>query len=47
VDAAAAACLAMDLTPLLHDTKLDPLQYTEWFIERFRNDVRARVKRCR
>ncbi len=47
VDAASSVCVAMDLTPLLHDTKLDPLQYAEWFIERFRDDVRARVKRCR
>ena len=43
VDAATALSVAMDLTPLMHDTKLDPLKYTEWFIERFRDDVRKRI----
>lgn len=45
VDAATGAVFAMDLTPLLHDDTLDPAAYTLAHIDRFREDVRARLAR--
>jgi hypothetical protein len=36
---------AMDLTPLLQDTSLDPLAYTLGYIDRLRADVAARFNR--
>jgi hypothetical protein len=35
----------MDLTPLIKDDKLDPREYVLRVIQRFSDDVSARVKR--
>jgi len=34
---------AMDLTPLVNDPAADPIEYALGFIDRFREDVRARI----
>lgn len=39
VDRAEKLWFAMDLTPLIHDLNLDPVDYTLSFIKRFENDV--------
>ena len=36
---------AMDLTPLIHDDTLDPVEYTLGFIERLKIDVAARLRK--
>jgi hypothetical protein len=36
---------AMDLTPLIHDDSLDPVDYTIGFIDRLKSDVSARLRR--
>ncbi len=36
---------AMDLTPLVHDDNLDPIAYTVGFIDRFKADVTARLRK--
>jgi hypothetical protein len=38
---------AMDMTPLIHDSSLDPGQYVATLLARFAEDVAARVARCR
>lgn len=45
VDAAELINFAMDLTPLIVDDALDPADYVEAHIERFRADVSGRVKK--
>lgn len=44
-DRATAAEYAMDLTPLINDAKLDVRGYVAGMIERFRDDVTARIRR--
>jgi LmbE family N-acetylglucosaminyl deacetylase len=45
VDAAQLINFAMDLTPLVHNDKLDPAQYVDAYIQRFTNDVNARIRK--
>ncbi len=45
VDVAQMISFAMDLTPLLTDVELDPGDYVQGFIQRFAQDVSARLKR--
>ncbi len=42
-DASTGLNFAMDLTPLVQDLSLDPLDYATGFITRFAQDVRARI----
>jgi LmbE family N-acetylglucosaminyl deacetylase len=44
VDAAHMINFAMDLTPLLKDEKLEPATYVQAFIQRFADDVNARLR---
>jgi len=37
---------ALDLTPLIHDPKLDVVDYTLGFVERLKQDVSARLRRA-
>lgn len=46
-DSASALSYAMDLTPLIQDEKLDVAQYIQDYIERFRQDVAARIDKLR
>ena len=43
-DDASQVCLAMDLTPLAQDDALDLLAYVDGYIERFREDVRTKLR---
>ena len=43
VDKAAAAIYGIDLTPLLENVSLEPAQFIQGFIDRFKNDVSARL----
>lgn len=43
VDKTDQLIFAMDLTPLAHDDKMDPLAYVSGFIEEFRKDVSRRL----
>ncbi|GAB4175691.1 MAG: hypothetical protein Fur0032_15560 [Terrimicrobiaceae bacterium] len=43
-DGASQVTLAMDLTPLIKNEKIDPLDYVLGFIDRFRDDVFSRLK---
>jgi len=43
-DRVSQAIFAMDLTPLLRDPSLDPVAYALGFIDRFRDDVAARLR---
>lgn len=45
VDANTGAVFGMDMTPLLHDDALDPIDYVAAYLDRFRDDVLARVRR--
>jgi len=45
VDAVQMINFGMDLTPLIHDEKLDPAEYIGGFVRRFADDVNARVKK--
>ncbi len=45
VDAAQMINFGVDLTPLIHDDKLDPAEYIGGFIKRFAEDVHARIKK--
>ncbi len=47
VDQATALAWAMDLTPLVQQEKLDPLDYVLTLIEGFRNEVAGRIERLR
>ena len=44
-DVARALSLGMDLTPLIHNEKLSVADYVESFVERFRRDVRQRIRK--
>ncbi len=44
-DQASQVSFGMDLTPLIKDEKLDVVAYTCGFIERFQDDVKAKLKR--
>lgn len=46
-DATTGICFGMDLTPLIKDDSLDVAQYVQQFIERFANDVAARIAKFR
>ena len=46
VDRSESIAFAMDLTPLVQDESLDIAEYVDGFIDRFRNDVIAKI-RCR
>jgi len=43
VDKSTAVTFAVDLTPLVEDEKLDPVEYILEFVERFKSDVSARL----
>jgi LmbE family N-acetylglucosaminyl deacetylase len=45
VDATTAAAIGMDLTPLLRDDAIDPVEFVDGFVERFRKDVRNRLEK--
>ncbi|MCC7118777.1 MAG: PIG-L family deacetylase [Anaerolineales bacterium] len=45
VDAATGLSYAMDMTPLIHNRSLNPIEFVEEFIQRFAGDVRERVGR--
>src|SRR6185369_1870046 len=45
VDAAQLINFGIDLTPLIHDEKLDPAEYIGGFVKRFVDDVNTRVKK--
>jgi len=45
VDAAQMINFGVDLTPLIHNDKLDPAEYIGGFVKRFADDVNARVKK--
>ena len=45
VDAAQMINFGVDLTPLIHDDKLDPAEYIGGFVKRFADDVNGRVKK--
>jgi LmbE family N-acetylglucosaminyl deacetylase len=45
IDATTALSVAMDMTPLLLDDRMDPLEFTEGFVERFKNDIRKRIEK--
>jgi LmbE family N-acetylglucosaminyl deacetylase len=45
VDVAQMINFAMDLTPLIHDEKLDPAEYVGSFIRGFAEDVASRIKK--
>jgi len=45
VDAAQMLNFAMDLTPLVENPDLDPTVYVESYINRFRDEVRARISK--
>ena len=47
VDETTGTTFAMDLTPLIQDESLDPLEYTQGYIQRLAEDVAARHKRLR
>ncbi len=45
VDAATGLSYAMDMTPLMNNRSLNPIEFVEEFIQRFAGDVRERVGR--
>lgn len=45
VDISTAMIYAMDLTPLIKDSKLDITEFVMSYINRFSNEVRARIKK--
>ena len=45
VDSAQMINFGVDLTPLLENEKLDPAEYIAEFVQRFANDVSARIKK--
>lgn len=47
VDQTLGLAYAMDLTPLISDTQLDPASWVQDFIQRFTDDVAARLQRLR
>lgn len=47
VDVSTSLIYAMDLTPLIKDPSLDVAQYVQGFIDRFAQDVQARIAKVR
>ena|SRR5688572_24463160 len=45
VDQTTGLSYAMDMTPLINDSQLDPSQFTQEFIQRFSKDVNERIGR--
>ena len=45
VDAAQMLNFAMDLTPLIENDDLDPTVFVEGYLDRFRDEVRARISK--
>jgi LmbE family N-acetylglucosaminyl deacetylase len=45
-DAATGLNFGMDLTPLIENTTVDPLEYVQEFVIRFADDIRARFARA-
>ena len=45
VDVSTSLIYAMDLTPLIHDPSMDVVAYVKVFIDRFAQDVQARIGR--
>jgi hypothetical protein len=45
VDETTGLSYGMDMTPLIHDTRLDPCAFAESLIQEFAQDVTARLKR--
>jgi LmbE family N-acetylglucosaminyl deacetylase len=45
VDSTTGLSFAMDLTPLMNDSSIQPLNYINEFIHRFENDVKDRINR--
>ncbi len=45
VDVTNGLSYAMDMTPLVNDTKLDPILFVQEFIQRFAQDVDSRIRR--
>jgi len=45
VDAAQLINFGMDLTPLVQNEKLDPVQYIDGYMQRFASDVSGRIKK--
>jgi LmbE family N-acetylglucosaminyl deacetylase len=45
VDVASALSFTMDLSPLLKDEQIDPLEFVKGYIQRFSDDVAGRIKR--
>lgn len=45
VDAAQMINFGIDLTPLIEDDKLDPVQFTTTFVQRFADDVKNRISK--
>ncbi len=45
VDAASGLSYAMDMTPLIHNPNLDPVDFIQEFVHRFAQDVDTRIRR--
>src|SRR5262249_3090025 len=45
LDATTLLAFAMDLTPLVKDASLDPLEYARAFVDRFSSEVTDRLRR--
>jgi LmbE family N-acetylglucosaminyl deacetylase len=45
VDETTALSVAMDLTPLLRDDRIDPVEHVLGMVDRFRNDILKRLER--
>lgn len=45
VDVTSGLSYAMDMTPLVNDTSLDPILFVQEFIQRFAQDVDSRIRR--
>ena len=45
VDATTGLSYAMDMTPLMNDAGKNPAEFTQEFIQRFAQDVNARIGR--
>ncbi len=45
VDEASGLIYAMDLTPLIEDKSLSPAEYVSGYIQRFNDDVKAKIER--
>lgn len=47
VDVTSGLSYGMDMTPLIHDPKIDPARFVQEFIQRFAQDVNERIERVR